>query len=372
MLEIVIGIVFTFLLLSLLATIINELLASYFGFRGYFLEATLKDLLMPRDENRGDTAAVQRSSEDEAIFAEFERNILFQQLKQRKRFLRWSRFPAYLEDRMFSTIFINLLKRRANIEAIDSEADVSALIEVLPQGHLREVIRQIQTDPIETVAEFRSELERVYNIMMDHASGRYKQHLQIITILVGLFIAGALNADTFHIYKNLSTNADARREVVEYAERYLNSVDETPSNAAALNDPAVQDLSDELIDIVTDDLERVKNPLGIGWAHDDIGYSPLYDSNWKDWLQRLAGWIITALAITLGAPFWFDILKKLMSIRNSTPLPEYNQPTTRIVIERERPDDLDGSGRLVKDPNGNVVPGRRVPPFDPMDPMDDF
>ena len=371
MLEIVIGIVFTFLLLSLLATIINELLAAYFGFRGYFLEITLKDLLMPRDEKRGASETVQRSSADEVIFEEFQENILFQQLKQRKRFLRWSRFPAYLEDSMFSTIFINLLKKRAKIDAVDSEADVTALIEQLPDGHLQEVIKQIQTDPIETVAEFRSELERVYNIMMDHASGRYKQHLQIITIIVGLVIAGALNADTFHIYKNLSTNADARREVVEYAERYLNSVEESPRNTIALNDPAVQDLSNELIDIVTDDLERVKNPLGLGWAHDDIGYSPFWDSDWLDWLQRFAGWIITALAITLGAPFWFDILKKLMSIRNSAPLPDYNQPPTRIVIERERPLDMDGRGRQIGGvTNAERLPG--VPPFNPMDPMDDF
>ena len=372
MLEIVIGIVFTFLLLSLLATIINELLASYFGFRGYFLEATLKDLLMPRDENRGGDQTIQRSTADEAIFEEFEKNILFQQLKQRKRFLRWSRYPSYLEDSMFSTIFINLLKDRAGIDAIDSEADVNELIGALPQGHLREVIKQIQTDPIETVSEFRKELERVYNIMMDHASGRYKQHLQIITIIVGLVIAGALNADTFHIYKNLSTNADARREVVEYAERYLNTVERTPDNTLALDDPAVADLSNELIDIVTDDLERVKNPLGLGWAHDDIGYSPFFDSDWLDWLQRIAGWIITALAITLGAPFWFDILKKLMTIRSSAPTPEYNNQPTTIVIERDRPLDMDGGGRRIGPGNGQMTGGQRVPPFNPMDPMDDF
>ena len=32
---------------------------------------------------------------------------------------------------------------------------------------------------------------------------------------------------------------------------------------------------------------------------------------------KLIGWIITILAISLGAPFWFDILNKVASIRSS-------------------------------------------------------
>ncbi|RAJ07023.1 hypothetical protein LX64_02152 [Chitinophaga skermanii] len=38
--------------------------------------------------------------------------------------------------------------------------------------------------------------------------------------------------------------------------------------------------------------------------------------------KRLLGWIITALALTLGAPFWFDLLKKLVNLRNAGIKPE--------------------------------------------------
>jgi len=31
----------------------------------------------------------------------------------------------------------------------------------------------------------------------------------------------------------------------------------------------------------------------------------------------ILGWLITALAISLGAPFWFDLLNKLMTLRGS-------------------------------------------------------
>ena len=42
-------------------------------------------------------------------------------------------------------------------------------------------------------------------------------------------------------------------------------------------------------------------------------YSPNQEGGW----ETFAGWLITALAISLGAPFWFDLLSKLVKIRGS-------------------------------------------------------
>ena len=38
-------------------------------------------------------------------------------------------------------------------------------------------------------------------------------------------------------------------------------------------------------------------------------------------LKSLLGWVITALALSLGAPFWFDLLNKLMKLRGSVATP---------------------------------------------------
>jgi hypothetical protein len=44
--------------------------------------------------------------------------------------------------------------------------------------------------------------------------------------------------------------------------------------------------------------------LPLGWGHpvprDVVG-----------WLGKLIGWVLSAVAISLGAPFWFDLLKKI-------------------------------------------------------------
>lgn len=35
------------------------------------------------------------------------------------------------------------------------------------------------------------------------------------------------------------------------------------------------------------------------------------------WLQAIFGWLMTGVAVAMGAPFWFDILGKLINVRNA-------------------------------------------------------
>jgi hypothetical protein len=50
---------------------------------------------------------------------------------------------------------------------------------------------------------------------------------------------------------------------------------------------------------------------------DLLGQLVGWHSDWRQkwsWLTPL-GWILTILAISMGAPFWFDMLNKVMNIR---------------------------------------------------------
>jgi hypothetical protein len=42
------------------------------------------------------------------------------------------------------------------------------------------------------------------------------------------------------------------------------------------------------------------------------------ETDWRDQVAtHLLGWLITAFAVSLGAPFWFDLLNKIMVIRST-------------------------------------------------------
>ncbi len=67
-------------------------------------------------------------------------------------------------------------------------------------------------------------------------------------------------------------------------------------------------------------LGKIQNlGLPIGWDRNNPKLVPPL-SSWEDiggWLLKIFGWLITAVAISLGAPFWFDLLNKFMVVRST-------------------------------------------------------
>jgi hypothetical protein len=75
--------------------------------------------------------------------------------------------------------------------------------------------------------------------------------------------------------------------------------------------------------------------LPLGWAEGPtVGADPIGCGIAQAWpstdpgrwvaafRQHWIGWLITVLAISLGSPFWFDLLNRFMSIRSGGKAPE--------------------------------------------------
>ncbi|MGO9235426.1 MAG: hypothetical protein ACLP4V_15660 [Methylocella sp.] len=66
------------------------------------------------------------------------------------------------------------------------------------------------------------------------------------------------------------------------------------------------------------EVEKVGYP--IGWTNDSWQkWSDGVESADKASLFPVLGWFITAIAMTLGASFWFGLLNRLVSLRTSLP-----------------------------------------------------
>ena len=57
----------------------------------------------------------------------------------------------------------------------------------------------------------------------------------------------------------------------------------------------------------------------VGWGDEDpFGIrEPVPDWTLGTWLAHLMGWILTAAAVSLGAPFWFDLLGRVAKLRGT-------------------------------------------------------
>jgi hypothetical protein len=65
----------------------------------------------------------------------------------------------------------------------------------------------------------------------------------------------------------------------------------------------------------------------VGWNRADPRTTP---QTTADWLTKILGLLLTAFAISLGAPFWFDVLNKIIVVR-STVKPKEKSPEEPAV-----------------------------------------
>jgi hypothetical protein len=315
MLEVIVGMIFTFMVLSLLSTTLNELLSAWRGWRGFYLEEGLKRLLEYDD--------------DPKVYEAFKKNPFFRQLMQHKAPLRVSQAPAYLSSADFTSILFNVLKKKG----VPVEKVEDLLADLPANSQLKDVLEQIKDEGHQNVKAYEARLQNWFDGVMGQASGWYKRHLQVVTILVGFVVAGVLNADSFQIYSNLSTNAVARQSLNSMAQAAVDK-GAAPTTASILPDSIRKDSIGSYNEVKekfnqavqSQEVAQLTNILGLGWRVGDgeVGL--------KHWLIRLLGWLITALAISLGAPFWFDVLKKIITIRSSGETAQGSSRNTPSVV----------------------------------------
>lgn len=127
---------------------------------------------------------------------------------------------------------------------------------------------------------------------------------------MGLLLAAILNADTISIGHRLTRDPSLRQSLVAAAEE-----------SAKKQPPATDEDPLRRVKTYNDELKALGLPLG--WDRTDTRTWP--GKSVLDWFLKALGLLLTALAISLGAPFWFDVLNRFMVVR-STVKPEEKSP----------------------------------------------
>jgi len=215
--------------------------------------------------------------------------------------------------------------RLANAKGVEKAAvSLRAGIEGVP-GDGQEQLNDLLDDVLRTAESakdvidgFQQEIERWFDSSMDRVSGWYKRNLQFVLLGVGLVLAVALNADALFITRALYEDPDRRASAVAAAIE-LNEARENIT--AGVPQENLDDALDELAMQIRSDTEGLKTAgIPLGWDQRPEG------ETLENWWIRAAGWLLTAVAISFGAPFWFDLMSKLVSIRSSGTKPATPPP----------------------------------------------
>jgi hypothetical protein len=354
-LEVAIGVVFVYLLLSLICTALNEGISSVINKRGKNLFEGVKNLLNDSEftglaqqvYHHGLVNGISQNGSDPKVA---------------------TRLPSYMHSSNFSLALLDILGARGAIAtsgAADSEgavklkaaqdaaiaaagdrqnldlynkaaaslhealaigrtlaaktpdalANIQAGVNALPDGHSKESMLVLidktrrEVKNVEHQAEaFRQNLEGWYNNSMDRVGGWYKRWTQRVLLVLAFIVVFTTNADTVMLVQRLIMDGAVRAALVNAAE-----------DAAKLPPPE-DGAPDTRVNAVLDRAKDLNLPLGWALAVNDPRHIPLEKSGWdfSGWLLfKIFGLLISAFAVSLGAPFWFDLLSKFVNIRGS-------------------------------------------------------
>jgi hypothetical protein len=373
-LDVAIGMIFVYLLLSLICSAANEVIEAWLRNRATDLERGLRELLSDPSGN----GLVAKIYNHPLVSGLFEGVHAPAALGMKDRLMGRIKLPSYIPSRTFALALMDtILPAKASTAggtagatpAANAPSEVAVKLAgtasppaagaapVNPLQNLRNSVATLGNSEVQQaltalidaagsdVAQARENIEAWFDSSMDRVSGWYKRRSQMIVLVIGFLVAILVNADSVTIAKRLSADRALRESIVAAADAYAKA-SASPSNAASPTAPAKPaPVANECFKkeceanadapqckLKKSQCELEGLGLPIGWHQPDdqykwTGWSWSGDAGgWRSQLYwHFLGWLITALAISLGAPFWFDMLNKLIVVR-STVKPKEKSP----------------------------------------------
>ena len=217
--------------------------------------------------------------------------------------------PSYIPSRNFALAVLGMIGAPTAGQATNLD-DIKQSIDALA-GNPKTAKIYNALNAIYLGAEGKAEnvikgVEDWYNSTMDRVSGWYKRYAQWWLLFFGIIIAVAMNVDTVNIVRYLAVNKTTRDAIVASASAAVQRGMPQPGQPAT-----VKEAESQLVESIGN-----VNALGlpIGW-----GKNPVWDSSQVVPAVKAhgIGWLLTAVAVSFGAPFWFDVLNKFMVVRST-------------------------------------------------------
>jgi len=196
---------------------------------------------------------------------------------------------------------------------------IQGLVNSLPQSVIQnlEIMAKNAKGKAKTTEEsldlLRKEIETNFDQSMERAAGVYKRNAKGVAFLIGCILAVGANADTFYIINRLSKDSVLRETIV------TRSVEIAPQTS-------------NVKDVSNIDANQALNgiTLPVGWSKNNLQEQMFCKQNDVECNQFqidglpvfkiisvIMGWFITGIAIAMGAPFWFDLLGRIVNVRNT-------------------------------------------------------
>jgi hypothetical protein len=269
-----------------------------------------------------------------------------------------NRRPNYIPSASFALAIMDLVAEKApaavKTNLLFSNFREGLKIFVGGNGDLYKVLQNL-LDTSANVQELQKKIEDWFNNYMNRVTGWYESHIVVSVRLIAVTITLIFNINVIKLAKIIYNNGNLRSSMIAMSETVVdNSKPITQfytstfeiENADKIADfkaridsakgEVKKDIKLEKDSVMaalaknyTDkNISAIKSLIGsldttglpLGWKSNTFSKEVAGkegSSGFINFLLMLAGWIIGAGCISMGAPFWFDMLNKLVNVRRS-------------------------------------------------------
>jgi len=311
-LEVAIGLIFIWVLLALITSSLQEWVSQLMKWRPTMLKEAIKNILA-----------------NDALAEEFYKHPLIKSLHSSG----GNREPSAIPNNQFASVVFDLISKtevtpEKVVDAVfdagtpDSVADetqtaiktirnnINGLVKDKGSkfhslaGALDALLMDVSTNVSkadDAIADARKRVEGWFEDAMTRLSGSYKRRTHLFSIIIGIVLAAAINADSIAIANHLWRDPIVRQALVGQAEQFDLPTDDASQGAqqdAMQYYEQLQSLSQE-------------TSFPLGWTEDNMPKA----NDPSGWPVKVTGILLSGVAAAQGAPFWFDIMRKVLDLR---------------------------------------------------------
>lgn len=235
--------------------------------------------------------------------------------------------PSYIKSKDFARALISLVAEKDGQKGPVTANRVQSALNTrsVEFAAIRRGLLNLVTESGMDLGNLTAGVEEWFDSVMERASGWYKRMVASAIVVVASLLVIVSNADTIMMLNVLYSSANTRSTIVALA-------DEVPGTAANPDsETGDQEFARAAYDVMNQNLigwgpfeNEAPRPGLAGYVHRT---PPSYTCGAEDaaagcmqgfllgWLVKLIGLALTVAAVSMGAPFWFDLLNRFTNLR---------------------------------------------------------
>lgn len=287
-LDVALGLVFVYFMLSLIASYTNNWIARLVGLRSTTLEAGMRKMLLDDD---------------------LANKVWNHPLVAGTGFKR----PDYIPSSTFVVALLDAIAPPSTGGLSPATQAMNTQIAHLKDGHVKQQLTHIVSVTNNNMVQTREGIEGWFNASMERVTAEYKKKMELITLAVAFAISAILGVDTISLADGLWREPVIRAAIVGSAQQAGPTALALPSTSSNSSQDAIKKLA--------------QYSLPIGW--NDL------PQDGSGWILKVIGIGLTTIAVSLGAPFWFDLLRVLSNVKNTVDQKRLKSESSAVAFPRE-------------------------------------